>query len=46
VVLAVTNVTNRFNFTGFSGVMTSPYFNVPTAIANPRQIDLTLRFTF
>jgi hypothetical protein len=46
VTVAITNVTNRFNFTGFSGVMTSPYFLQPTAVANPRQIDLSLRFTF
>jgi hypothetical protein len=46
VTLAIANVTNRFNYIGFSGVVTSAYFLRPTAVASPRQIDLSLRFTF
>ncbi|HWI20060.1 MAG TPA: TonB-dependent receptor, partial [Vicinamibacterales bacterium] len=40
------NITNRSNYSGFSGVMTSPYFMQATSVQNPRQIDLSLRFNF
>lgn len=40
------NLTNRANYSGFSGVMTSPYFMQATSVSNPRQIDLSLRFNF
>jgi len=42
----VVNLTNRDNYVGFSGVMTSPYFLQPTAVANPRQIDFVMRVAF
>lgn len=42
----VNNLTNRANYSGFSGVMTSPYFMQATSVSNPRQVDLTLRFNF
>jgi hypothetical protein len=44
--LSAQNLTNRSNFSGFSGVMTSPYFRQATSVANPRQVDLSLRFNF
>jgi hypothetical protein len=40
------NVTNRRNYTGYSGVMTSPFFGQPTTVLNPRKIELGLRFGF
>ena len=40
------NLTNRANYSGFSGVMTSQYFRQATSVSNPRQIDLSLRFNF
>jgi hypothetical protein len=40
------NLTNRSNYSGFSGVMTSQYFLQATSVSNPRQIDLSLRFNF
>ena len=40
------NLTNRSNYSGFSGVMTSPYFMQATSVSNPRQIDLSLRLNF
>jgi hypothetical protein len=40
------NLTNRANYSGFSGVMTSPYFMQATSVSNPRQVDLSLRFNF
>jgi hypothetical protein len=44
--LSVNNLTNRANYTGFSGVMTSQYFMQATSVANPRQIDFSIRFSF
>ena len=44
--LSVNNLTNRSNYSGFSGVMTSPYFKQATSVSNPRQVDLSLRFNF
>lgn len=40
------NLTNRENFVGYSGVMTSPFFRQPTNVANPRQLQMSLRFDF
>ncbi len=40
------NLTNRYNYSGFSGVMTSPYFLQATSVSNPRQVDISLRFNF
>lgn len=40
------NLTNRSNYSGFSGVMTSQYFMQATSVANPRQVDLSIRFSF
>jgi hypothetical protein len=44
--LSVQNLTNRANYSGFSGVMTSTYFLLPTSVSNPRQVDLSVRFNF
>lgn len=44
--VSIQNLTNRANYTGFSGVMTSAYFLQATSVANPRQIDFSLRFSF
>ena len=43
---SINNLTNRANSSGFSGVMTSQYFLQPTNVANPRQVDISLRFNF
>jgi hypothetical protein len=43
---SVSNLTNHANFTGFSGVMTSPFFMSPTAIQNPRRVDMGLNISF
>ena len=40
------NLTNRENFVGYSGVMTSPFFRQPTNVANPRRLQMSLRFDF
>lgn len=44
--LQIANLTNRFNYTGYSGVMTSPFFLQPTAVQNPRKVDIGVSFTF
>jgi hypothetical protein len=40
------NLTNRYNYSGYSGVMTSPFFLQPTAVNNPRKVDILINFTF
>jgi len=40
------NLTNHDNYTGYSGVMTSPFFGQPTTVLNPRKIELGARFGF
>jgi hypothetical protein len=42
----VQNLTNRANYTGYSGVMTSQFFRQPTAVMNPRKIDIGMSFRF
>jgi hypothetical protein len=42
----VSNLTNHANLTGFSGVMTSPFFMTPTAVQNPRKVDMGLNISF
>ena len=44
--MSISNLTNRANYSGFSGVMTSQYFLQPTSVSNPRQVDVSLRFNF
>ena len=44
--MSVTNLTNHYNYVGYSGVMTSPYFGVATNVLNPRKIEIGTRFGF
>ena len=44
--LAVNNLTNRPNFSGFSGIQTSPFFLTPTSVMNPRKIDFGIGLRF
>jgi hypothetical protein len=44
--VSINNLTDRANYSGFSGVMTSQYFMQPTSVSNPRQVDVSLRFNF
>jgi hypothetical protein len=41
-----TNITNRANYVGYSGVMTSRYFGLPRDVANPRRVDISVNFGF
>ncbi len=40
------NLTNHANDSGFSGVLTSPFFMRPTTVQNPRKVDIGMSFTF
>jgi hypothetical protein len=40
------NVTNHANYSGYSGVLTSPFFGKPTNVVNPRKIDFGVNFGF
>lgn len=40
------NLTNRANYTGYSGVMTSPFFGQPTSVASTRRVEAGLNFSF
>jgi hypothetical protein len=42
----VSNLTNRMNETGFSGVMTSPFFRTATGGGEPRRINFNLSVSF
>jgi hypothetical protein len=43
---AADNLFNHVNPLGYSGVMTSPFFGLPTAAAPARKIDVGLRVGF
>ena len=43
---SVNNLTNHANLTGFSGVMTSPFFLSPTGVQNPRKVDMGMNISF
>jgi hypothetical protein len=43
---AATNIFNRTNPMGYSGVMTSPFFGQPTSAGAPRRIEVGARFGF
>jgi hypothetical protein len=43
---SVNNLTNHANLSGFSGVMTSPFFMTPTGVQNPRKVDIGMNVSF
>ena len=43
---SVQNLTNRPNYSGYSGVMTSPFFGLATYAGQPRRIDVSVSFGF
>ncbi len=43
---SVLNLTNRRNYVGYSGTMTSPHFRQPTAVAGMRKTDVGISFNF
>jgi len=46
IVVNAQNLTNRANYVGYSGVMTSKFFLSPRDVANPRRVDIGINFGF
>jgi hypothetical protein len=46
IMLNVNNLTNHANYTGYSGLMTSPFFMRPTTVSGVRRIELSTGFSF
>lgn len=46
VFVSINNLTNHANLTGFSGVMTSPFFRTATGVQNPRKVDMGMNISF
>jgi hypothetical protein len=44
--LSVQNLTNRANYQGYSGVMTSPFFARPTTVSPMRKVDVGTSLNF
>jgi len=44
--MMVQNLTNHANYTGYSGVLTSPFFGQPTNVMSTRKVDVSLNFSF
>ena len=42
----VINLTDHANYGGYSGVQTSPFFEQPTLVVNPRKVDVGMNITF
>jgi hypothetical protein len=42
----VQNLTNRANYAGYSGTLTSPFFGRPTAVSGTRKVDVGMNLTF
>ena len=40
------NITNHRNYIGYSGVLTSPFYGLPTNVLNPRKVEIGMRFAF
>jgi hypothetical protein len=40
------NLTNRANYIGYSGTMTSPFFGAPTSVAGTRKVETGFNFSF
>ncbi len=40
------NLLNRYNYVGYSGVMTSPFFGQPTNVTELRKVELGIRLGF
>jgi hypothetical protein len=44
--LSVNNLTDHANYAGYSGIQTSPFFERPTRVINPRKMDVGLNVSF
>jgi hypothetical protein len=46
VIVTAQNVTNRPNYVGYSGVLTSPFFGRATAVTGTRRVDVGVNLSF
>ena len=46
IVVNAQNMTNRANYVGYSGTLTSPFYGQPTAVQGMRRVDVGLNFSF
>jgi hypothetical protein len=46
VFVQVQNLTNRPNYVGYSGTLTSPFFGQPTAVNGTRKVDVGMNLNF
>jgi hypothetical protein len=44
--LQTQNLTNRANYIGYSGTLTSPFFGTPTAVNMTRRVETGINFSF
>jgi hypothetical protein len=44
--VSVFNLTNHANYTGYSGVVISPFFGKPQSVQGMRRVDLSVLFSF
>lgn len=42
----VINITDHANYGGYSGIQTSPFFEQPTLVINPRKVDIGMNISF
>ena len=42
----INNLTDHHNYSGYSGVITSPFYRQPTNVNNPRRVDVGMNLTF
>ena len=40
------NLTNRANYVGYSGTLTSPFFGLPTSVTAMRRVESGINFSF
>lgn len=45
-IVQILNLTNHYNYAGYSGVLTSEFFGQPRSVINPRKIDMGVQFMF
>jgi len=46
IIVNAQNLTNRANYVGYSGTLTSPFFGQPTAVQGMRKVEVGLNFNF
>ena len=42
----INNLTDHHNYSGYSGVITSPFYRQPTSVNNPRRVEIGMNVTF